>query len=613
MTPPNTASPQPPANTDDWRLPVAGRLQVRRQLQAMLRADALTLTVVIALIGTAAVSAILGPWLVGQIVNRVRTGGGTGSVDVLATLVVVSAVANLLLTRFARLRAHRFSERALARLREQFVVDVLALPIRVVEAAGTGDLMTRSTVDIASIGMALRSAVPEMFSAGVQMLFIFVAVFLLDPVLGVCSLAGLPLTWLVARWYLRRARPAYLAEGETSSDVSETLAATAAGGRTVEAFGLQQQRVADADAAVARAYQAKVRTLGLRTVLFPTTDMGHVVPTVLILVIGGLGYRNGWLALGAVVSAALYMWQLSGLVDTILMWVEQIQSSSASYARVVGVGLAATATVHTTSAMPTDDRLEARGVRYAYGAGPDVLRDVNLVVEPGERLAVVGPSGAGKTTLGMLLSGADSPRMGQVLLGGVPVAQLPSDELARRVVMVTQDHHVFEGTIEQNLRLATEDATDRQLNAALDAVGAIWVAQLPDGLSTVLGAGGVEVDAAQAQQIALARVILADPHTVILDEATSSLDPSTARRAERSAAALLAGRTVIAIAHRLQTAQDADRVAVVEAGRIIELGTHQQLVATDGVYAAMWRSWHGISDATPGMGTDATSANTVSG
>lgn len=186
----------------------------------------------------------------------------------------------------------------------------------------------------------------------------------------------------------------------------------------------------------------------------------------------------------------------------------------------------------------------------------------------------------------------DVPRTGSVTVGGVPVADLTPDRLRRQVVLVTQEHHVFLGTVRDNLRIAAPSATDAELRAALAAVGAEWAGELPDGLDTDLGHAGHRPDGAQAQQLALARVVLADPHTLILDEATALLDPRTARHTERALAAVLEGRTVIAIAHRLQTAHDADRVAVMEDGRITELGAHDDLVAADGAYAALWRSWH---------------------
>jgi ABC-type multidrug transport system fused ATPase/permease subunit len=207
---------------------------------------------------------------------------------------------------------------------------------------------------------------------------------------------------------------------------------------------------------------------------------------------------------------------------------------------------------------------------------------------------MVGPSGAGKSTLGRLLAGIHGPRTGSVTVGGTPLVELPLDDLRGHVALVTQEHHVFRGTLRDNVLIARPDASDERVRAALEAVAAWeWVSAMDDGLDTVVGSGGASVSPAQAQQLALARLVLADPHTLVLDEATSLIDPRAARNLERSLAAVLAGRTVIAIAHRLHTAHDADRVAVVEDGRISELGSHDDLVAAGGSYAALWDSWHG--------------------
>jgi ABC-type multidrug transport system fused ATPase/permease subunit len=199
-----------------------------------------------------------------------------------------------------------------------------------------------------------------------------------------------------------------------------------------------------------------------------------------------------------------------------------------------------------------------------------------------------------ESTLGRLLAGIEPPSTGEIAVDGVPLVELPLDELRGHVALVTQEHHVFAGTIRQNVVLAHPDAADDEVWAALSAVDADgWVAALPDGLETRVGAGALALSPAQAQQLALARLVLADPHTLVLDEATSLLDPRAARHLERSRAAVLRGRTVVAIAHRLHTAHDADRVAVVSDGRITELGSHAALVAAGGEYAALWDSWHG--------------------
>lgn len=575
-----------------WRLPVADARGVRRASWEIIRADPGAAVLVVVATCLAALAGLGAPWLIGRIVNQVESGTtDPGTVDLLAVAIVVFAVAHMVLTRFARYFAHRFAERSLARLREEFVDRTLALPTSVVERAGTGDLMSRTTADVATVGGALRDAVPEVFMGTLQATLIIGAMLLVSPVLAVCAVAGVSGLWFAARWYLRRARAAYLAEGQATSDLSESIAATVDGARTTEVFDLSGRRVADADARVGEGYLTKVRTLFLRCVLFPAVDFASIAAMVAVLLAGGFLYVNELVSLGAVISAGLYAMQLVDPLNRVLMWMENVQRSGASLARIKGVGQVEPAPVG--DAAPRDDRLEVSAVRYAYSGDRDVLHGVDLSVRPGERLAIVGPSGAGKSTLGRLLAGVDTPRSGRITVGGAPVALLPPEELRRRIVLVTQEHHVFIGTLRDNLAIAAPDADDERMLAALAAVDATWVRDLPDGLDTSFGANARTLDAPQAQQLALARVVLADPHTVILDEATALLDPATARHAERAMGAVLAGRTVIAIAHRLHTAHYADRVAVMANGRITELGSHDDLVAANGDYAALWHHWHG--------------------
>ncbi|MEU3018817.1 ABC transporter ATP-binding protein [Nocardiopsis sp. NPDC007018] len=578
------------------RLPVADRAEVRRDTVELLRAERGRATSAVLLSCLATGAGLVGPYLLGRIVDMVQAGTATlGRIDLLAAGVLAAAFVQLLLTRYARRAVYRFGEHVLRRLREDFVGRVLTLPTRVVERSGTGDLTTRASADVGNVGTSLRGALPEISMGVLQVVVLVAAVTWLHPLLGLCALVGFPLVWPAARWYLRRSRETYLAEGAALSAALEGTSATAEGGRTVESLGVQadRRRVTDRDVGVL--YRARRGGLRLRSVLFPVAESVFVLPVAVVLLVGGFLYLNGGIGLGALVTCLLYVQQMVDPTIGVTQRLEELQRAAASFARLRGVQRLPEESAD-PGLVPSDDRIELCGVRYAYVPGHDVLRGIDLTVRPGERLAVVGPSGAGKSTIGRLLSGADSPGSGRVLLGGVPVAELAPEVLRERIVLVNQEHHVFTGTLRENLAIAADgggSVDDSTLLAALDAVDADWVGGLPEGLDTRVGSGGEALSPARAQQVALARVVLLDPHTVVLDEATSLLDPRTARHTERSLAAVLEGRTVIAIAHRLHTAHDADRVAVVAEGRVTELGTHDELIAAGGAYAALWSSWHG--------------------
>ncbi|MFF5173824.1 ABC transporter ATP-binding protein [Micromonospora sp. NPDC000089] len=572
-------------------LPVADRPAVRGALRGLIGRHRGSVAVVLVLQGAAAIAGLAPPWLLGRIVDRVTAGTDVATVDRLALAIAGCVLVQALLSRYAQYTGHRFGERAVADLREDFVGATLRLPVSVVERVGSGELATRSSVDVATVGTTVRDVAPTIVIASVQLALLFGAVFLLHPLLGLVALTALPVIAAVTRWYLRRASPAYLAEGAASAELTGALTATAEGARTVEALRLAETRVAHGTGHIARVWRARRATLRLRTVFFSVVEASYPLPVAAVLLVGGHLLTRGSVSLGAVVAAALYLQQAIEPLDRLLQWTEQAQRGFASYARVLGVGLVPTEPPGRAAA-PSGERLVVRGARFAYAAGPDVLHGIDLEVRPGERLAVVGPSGAGKSTLARLLAGIDAPREGVVSIGGCPVTDLDPAERRRRIALVTQEHHVFIGSVRDNLAFAAPDATDDRMRAALVAVGADWFTRLPDGLDTPLGDGARQLGAAEAQQLALARLVLADPHTLILDEATAALDPTTARRTERALAALVTGRTVIAIAHRLNTAHDADRVAVLADGRVTEIGTHDELVRAGGPYAALWRSWH---------------------
>lgn len=580
-------------------LPVAPASVVRRYARALARRHRPALVRMTALHALAAATGLVTPWLIGTLVEQVEQGtGGAATIDRIAAAIAGFLVVQAVLVRYANLASARLGEQALAQIREEFVSQALALPLSTVERAGTGDLLTRSSRDVNTLRDAVRYAAPEILIGVVTAALTAVALILVSPLLAGLALVGTPVLIAVTRWYLRRAPAGYLRENASYADINEGLAATVDGAATVEALGLGPRRHARADADCARSFAAEQYTLFLRTVWYPLLEIGFLLPVVATLGAGGWAYLSGWVTLAQVTAATLYVQQLVHPLNRILEWLDHLQVGAAGLARVLGVG-EVPPDRRASGRRPAGEDLAAADVRYAYRDGHDVLHGVSVALRPGERLAVVGPSGAGKSTLGRLLAGIEPPRTGEVTVAGVPLVELPLDDLRGHVALVTQEHHVFAGTIRENVGLARPDATDDQVRAALLAVDAAdWVAALPDGLDTLVGAGALALSPGQAQQLALARLVLADPHTLVLDEATSLLDPRAARHLERTLAAVLRGRTVVAIAHRLHTAHDADRVAVVSDGRITELGSHAELVAAGGEYAALWDSWHGAGQPT---------------
>ncbi|KOU49562.1 ABC transporter ATP-binding protein [Streptomyces californicus] len=630
----------PPHTADEGAelLPVATAARTRAALRTLVRPDrGLALTGIGVLVAATVIGLLVQP-LLGRIVDIVADGRPAGDLTLPVVLLIAVAAVQGVTTTLGLTRVARLGETVLARLREQFVERALNLPADRLERAGSGDLTARVTGDVARVTEAVRSALPEMARSVLAIGLTLGALALLDVRFLLAALLAVPVQLLTARWYVRRAVTLYADQRVANGAQQQQLLETIGGAVTVRGHRLEERHTERGADRSRKAVDLTMRSVNLVLGFYGRLHIAEYIGLAAVLIAGFWLVRDGAVSIGTATAAALYFHSLFGPVNAALVLLDDAQSAAAGLARLVGVtdlaeqpepkpgkpeaagrpepgrrepdgeplpgepepagkatpGKAAPASVPRQRVASPEAAVSVHAVSHAYGPGRPVLHEVSLTLAPGEHVALVGASGAGKSTLARIVAGVQQPTAGTVTGPTAGAVTAPAGPGGPSVVLVTQEVHVFTGTLADDLRLARPDAADDDLRAALATVDALdWAAALPDGLATVVGEGGHRLDAARAQQLALARLVLADPALAVLDEATAEAGSAGARALERSAGAALTGRTALVVAHRLTQAVAADRVVVLEAGRVVESGPHEMLRDADGPYAALWRAWSG--------------------
>jgi ATP-binding cassette, subfamily B, bacterial len=554
-------------------------------------------TLALALVATA--GRIVVPVAVQQTLDRGLTSPGGPDIGYIRTAVIICAVA-ILTTAVAayrmNVRLYRSSETGLAALRVRAFRHVHDLSTLTQSAERRGGLVSRVTTDVDQISQFMQYGGLMIIIAGGQLVVasVLMAVYSWPLALLVWAVF-LPLAFALRRFQRLLSR-AYGSVRERVGEMLSAVGESVVGAAVIRAYGAEERTARRIDASVDSYRDAQTRAQRLVAATFPSTELAAAVTTAAVVVAGTAIGVGGHLTAGRLVAFLFLVTLFVSPMQVATEVLTDAQNAVAGWRRVLDV-------LETESdvADPAEDGVELpRGavevafedVSFAYPGGPTVLHEVSARIRPRTRVAIVGETGSGKTTFAKLLTRLMDPTSGRVLVGGVPLTRVRFSSLRERIVMVPQDGYLFDATLADNIRYGRPGATDEDIELALTELGlADWAAGLPDGLDSPVGQRGESLSAGERQLVALARAYLADPDLLVLDEATSAVDPATEVRIQRALEGVTRGRTAISIAHRLSTAEAADDVIVFDRGRIAQRGTHAELVARPGRYAELYASW----------------------
>jgi len=576
----------------------AVRSRSLRLLAELLRPRARPLSVAGVLVVVATLAQVAGPWLVAVAIDSavpaLRDGDPSRLVLVGGAYVVAAVVGGLCAGAYVRAAA-RIAQDVLLDLRRRVFRHTQRLSLEFHESYTSGRIISRQTSDLEALRELLDGGLTGVVSSLLLMVFTAGGLMLLDWQSGVVLAVSIVPAWLLTRWFQRRSQEFYREQRTASARLIVKFVETMTGMRAVQAFRRESTTEADYERLGEEYRDANLKIFGVNGRYQPGLVLIGNVAVTAALAVGGWRVLDGGLEIGVLVAALLYVKRFFQPIQQLGMFYNALQSAVAALEKVSGL-LAEEPTVveprRPTPLAHARGELRLQDVTFRYGDGPTVLPDLNLTIPAGQTVALVGTTGAGKSTVAKLVTRFYDATEGRVLLDGVDVRDLSTPDLRRAVVMVTQEAYLFSGSVRENIALGRPDATQAEIEAAARAVGAHeFILAMPEGYDTDVNKRGGRVSSGQRQLLSFARAFLADPAVLVLDEATSALDIPGERHVQRGLQTLLADRTAIIIAHRLSTVTIADRVLVMEHGRIVEDGSPSELVGNDGRFAALHTAW----------------------
>ncbi|MEM8924943.1 MAG: ABC transporter ATP-binding protein [Actinomycetota bacterium] len=592
---------------EDDQLDLAETGRVLRRTFRMLGPYTGKAAVAIALLVTWTVALLAGPVLVRTAIDQGIRRGDQGVVDAAVVGYLIAAIVAYLTFRMGITRLAEVGERFLRDLRNRVFDRIVSQSMSYYDRTKAGVIVSRMTSDIDSLAELVQYGLLMFISAGLLLVLSLALLFALSAQLTLVLLVVVPILLPASIKFKRDSNNAYL---RVRDEIASTLAALQegfSGVRVVQAFAREEIETGRFTETNRRLYRSHMGSVRIAAWYLPIVDFSGVLTTAIAIGVGGWMVREGRMTLGTVIAFVLLLSNLFEPVQQLSQLFNMVQSGTASLAKLYDILDAPDELPEADDArgLPASGALAVEGVSFAYDRdGPEVLSAVDLTVQPGERLALVGPTGADKSTLAKLMARLYDPTSGTVRFAGTDLRRATTASLRERIVVVPQEGFLFAGTVADNIAVARPGATDDDVRGALERIGALArIEELPDGIHTVVRERGSRLSAGERQLVSLARAAMVDPAVLVLDEATSSLDPGTEALVEGAMEALMKGRTVIVIAHRLSTSARADRVGVVDGGRLVELGTHDELVEADGAYAELFAAWERGLSATGGRAT----------